>query len=503
MTPAPRPLTAATLGDLPAAVSVPGYDRSALVPAVVHIGVGGFHRAHQAVYLDDLARCGESGWGLVGVGLLRPQMGEVLDAQDGLYLVVERSAEVDRARVVGSMTRYVFAPQDPEALLAVLADERTRLVTLTITSSGYRLDLHTGEFDADDELVASDLDDPSHPETVFGYLVEALHRRRRSGAGPFTVLSCDNMRSNGTAARTAVTSFARLRDPDLAAWIEDRVSFPSSMVDRITPSTTAAERDAIAAATGVDDRWPVITEPFSEWVVEDDFCNGRPPLEQVGVRFVPDVAPYEVAKTRLLNAGHVALGHLGGLAGMRTVDEVVADDVFRAYLVALMCREIAPSLPPVPGVDLEAYQRTLVERLANPRMGDQLARLRRRSASKIPLHVLPSVQAGLDAGRPVRLLALAVAAWLHHLRVGDHGGHGAHGSHGSASEGPVVARLTALAQAGDGDVRPLLAERRVFGDLGLDLRFTGAVQEALDLLERCGPREAISHHLTHDGEEAA
>ena len=500
MPPAPTPLRDATLRRLPAAVSVPGYDRSALVPAVVHIGVGGFHRAHQAVYLDDLARSGETGWGLVGVGLHRPQMGEVLGAQDGLYLVVERSAEADRARVVGAMTRYVFAPADPEALLRVLADPRTRLVTLTITGSGYRIDPHTGEFDADDEMVAADLDDPSHPETVFGYLVEALDRRRRSGAGPFTVLSCDNMQSNGRAARTAVTSFARLRDPALAEWIAERVSFPSSMVDRITPSTTAQTREAVVAAVGVDDRWPVVTEPFTQWVVEDDFCNGRPPLDAVGVQFVPDVSPYETMKTRLLNASHCALGYLGRLAGLRTMDEVMAEPVFRAYLERMMAEEIAPHLPDVPGIDLGEYQATLVERLANPRMGDQLARLCRRGSSKIPHYVLPSVQAGLDAGRPQRLLALAVAGWLHLLREGAHPSYGVHGVPG---EGPIAERLVALAAAGSGDAAPLLAERRVFGDLGRDPRFTAAVQEALDLLGRRGPRAAIEHYLTHDGEEAA
>jgi len=416
-------------------VSVPGYDRSALVPAVVHIGVGGFHRAHQEVYLDDLARSGKTGWGLVGVGLHRPQMGEVLGAQDGLHLVAERSAEaLAAAGDVGAMTRYVFAPADREALLRVLAEPRTRVVTLTITGSAYRIDPHTGELDADDEVVAADLDDPSHPETVFGYLVEALDRRRRSGAGPFTVLSCDDMQSNGRAARTAVTSFARLRDPDMAEWIAQRVSFPSSMVDRITPSTTAQTREAV-----------------------------------VEVQLVPDVSPCETMKTRLLNASHCALGHLGHLghlgrlAGLRTMDEVMAEPVFRAHLQRMMAEEIAPHLPDVPGIDLGEYQATLVERLADPRRGDQLARLYRRGSSKIPHH----------------------------------------GVHGVPGEGPITERLGALAAAGSGDAAPLLAERRAFGDLGRDPRSTTAVQEALDLLGRSGPRAAIEHHLTHDGEEAA
>ena len=231
------PLTDRTLDQLPPGVSAPDYDRGALRPGIVHIGVGGFHRAHQAVYLDELARRGETGWGVVGVGLHSREIGEVLHAQDRLYTVVERAADGDDARVVGVLTRYLYAPDDPAAVLAVLADEQTRLVTLTITGTGYRIDAHTGDFDADDVHVASDLEDPGRPETVFGYLVEALHRRRAGGLAPFTVLSCDNMQHNGSAARTAVVSFARLRDPDLAAWIEEHVAFPSSMVDRITPTT--------------------------------------------------------------------------------------------------------------------------------------------------------------------------------------------------------------------------------------------------------------------------
>ena len=483
------PLTQATLAELPATVSVPGYDRDALVPAVVHIGVGGFHRAHQAVYLDDLARRGETGWGLVGVGLRSPEMGEVLAAQDGLYLVVERSAEGDAARVVGSITRYVFAPEDPEGLLEVLADERTRVVTLTITGTSYRVDAHSGQFDADDEQITADLADPEHPKTVFGYLVEGLRRRRDAGTPPFTVLSCDNMPSNGTAARTAVTSFARLRDADLASWIEERVTFPSSMVDRITPTTTPEQRDALVAELGVADRWPVFTEPFTQWVVEDDFCNGRPPLEDVGVQLVTDVAPYETMKTRLLNASHTALGYLGHLAGLTTMDEVMADDVFRAYLTRMMSEEIVPLLPEVPGIDLEQYQRELVERLANPAMGDQLLRLSRRGSTKMPNYVLPSVRAALEQDRPFRLLALAVAGWMRFLRGYDYAGSQID------IEDAMEERLVPLAREGVVEPEPLLGERKVFGDLADDPRFVAAVEVALRALEEQGPREVISFYL--------
>ncbi|WP_432563292.1 mannitol dehydrogenase family protein [Kineococcus sp. SYSU DK003] len=485
---APLPLRQDTLADLPDDVAAPGYDRSALEPSVVHIGVGGFHRAHQAVYLDDLARTGETGWGLVGVGLRSPEMGKVLADQDNLFLVVERG-ETDRARVVGVLNRYLFAPDDPAAVLDTLAAETTRVVTLTITGSGYRIDPHSGEFDADDEDLRADLEHPSTPRTVFGFLVEALDRRRRAGLPPFTVLSCDNMPDNGTAARTAVVSFARLRDGELADWIEAEGAFPSSMVDRITPTTTPGERERIVHQTGVDDRWPVVTESFTQWVVEDSFCHGRPPLERVGVQFVDDVAPYEAMKTRMLNAGHCALAYLGILAGYSTIDEVLSDWVFRAYFEHLLADEIAPLLPPVPGIDLEEYQQTLVRRFADPRMGDQLTRLGRRGSTKMPNYVFPSVQAAVAAGRPHQLLLLAVAGWMRFLRGYDYAGNDV------PVEGPLADRLVELARQGQEQPEPLMSEQTVFGDLRDDPAFAAGVEVALRALEEQGPREVIGLYL--------
>src|SRR3954468_7972048 len=303
-----RPLTDATLGHHGEQLSVPTYDRSALTPAVVHFSVGGFHRAHQLLYFDEVAeRRISTEWGVVGVGLHSRTMKDALAPQDHLYTVVERSPDGERARVVGVMVDYHFAPDDPARVLDLLTDERTRMVSLTITGSGYCLDPVTGEFDPRDPDLQADLCRPDRPMTVFAFLVEALDRRRRAGLPPFTVVSCDNMHGNGDAARAAVVGFARLRDEVLARWITDRVAFPSSMVDRITPHTPREQREAVTRRYGVDDNWPVITEPFSQWVIEDTFCNGRPPLDRVGVRFVADVARYELMKTRLLNAGHCAL----------------------------------------------------------------------------------------------------------------------------------------------------------------------------------------------------
>jgi len=437
-------------------VAVPTYDRTELTPAVVHIGVGGFHRAHQAVYFDELARQGIStDWGITGVGLRSPQMGEVLRDQDNLYTVVVRDADGDDVRVVGSVIRYLYAPEDPEAVLSALADERTRLVTLTITGTAYP----SGDVDPEDELVRADVETPGTPGTAFGYVVEGLDRRRRAGLPPVTVLSCDNMQHNGESTRRAVVSLALLRNPELAAWIEANVTFPSSMVDRITPETSPERRDEISAEHGVDDRWPVITEPFSQWIIEDDFCNGRPPLEAVGVDFVDDVRPFELMKTRMLNGAHSALGHLAVLAGFETTDQAMANPVVRQYVQGFLA-EAATGLLQVPGVDLDSYATTLVERFSNPQISDRLTRLCRRSSTKVPSYVVPSLQLALDHGTPREHLVLAVAAWFRYLRGVDMAGRPV------TIDDPRAGLLQELARAGGNDPRPLLAERSIFGDLG-------------------------------------
>ena len=276
----PLELNERTLPLLPAGVTVPTYDRARLAPGVVHLSVGSFHRAHQAMYFEEIAERGlDQRWGITGVGLHRRQMKAALDAQDGLYTVVTRSPRRDEARIVGVITRYLFAPEERAAVLEALADERTRLVTLTITSAGYKVHPDTGAFLSEDDAVVEDLASPSEPGTALGLLVEALDRRRRAGRPPFTVLSCDNMADNGTVVGSSVVAFASLRDERLGRWIQENVAFPGSMVDRITPGTTDADREMVERTFGICDRWPVMTEPFSQWVVEDRFCHGRPPLD--------------------------------------------------------------------------------------------------------------------------------------------------------------------------------------------------------------------------------
>jgi fructuronate reductase/mannitol 2-dehydrogenase len=368
----------------------------------------------------------------------------------------------------------------------VLSHPATKLVTLTITGNGYGL-TPEGEFSDDDPLVAAALEDPGHPDTVFGYLVEALALRRLAGIPPFTVLSCDNIPGNGHAARTMVISFARLRDGELARWIEDRGAFPSSMVDRITPETTPGDRDAIVRSFGVGDRWPVITEPFSQWVIEDWFCNGRPPLEEVGVQFAANVAPYELAKKRLLNASHCALGYLGYLAGYRTTAEAMASPAYAAFIGGLI-DEVIPLLPRVPGMDLPVYKASLLERLANPGIADQLTRLCRRGSNKMPSYLLPSIREALEASRPHSLMTLAVAGWFRYLQGKDYAGEPIN------VEGPRTAEFVRLAQEHGMDPRPLLTVRDVFDSLPDNPSFVRDLHVASEAL-RAGPRETIETWL--------
>ncbi|SEP07147.1 mannitol dehydrogenase family protein [Trujillonella endophytica] len=483
-----HPLSEKTLGLHGERLTVPTYDRAGLTPAVVHFSVGGFHRAHQLTYFDDLAQLDISaGWGVVGVGLRHRSMQEALAPQDHLYTVVERSPDGERARVVGVLTDYLFAPDAPGAVLDRLTDPRTRMVTMTITGAGYHLDPHTGAMDLSGPDLQRDLADPARPCTAFGYIVEALDRRRRAGTPPFTVVSCDNMHRNGDATRAAVVGLARQRDEVLARWITDRVGFPSSMVDRITPQTTADERAEVARRYGVDDRWPVITEPFSQWFIEDDFCNGRPPLDAVGVRFVPDVAPYELMKTRLLNAGHSALGYLGTLAGHVRIDELMGEPLFAAYAARFMDDEVTPLLPQPAGVDLTDYKAVLLQRFANPAIADRLERLCRRGSTKVAHHVLPSLRESLDRGSRAPLLTLAVAGWIRYLQLHE------------PAEDELGPRLQALARAGGTDPRPVLAVRPVFGNLGEHPAFVADLERALRDLTADGVRATVAAALTRPG----
>ncbi len=419
---APLHLSAANLGLVPPDVHAPAYDRRELVPSLVHIGVGGFHRAHQALYLDDLIDLTlDTQWGYCGVGLLPQDLGmrNAMLSQDCLYTVVERGPEGDSARVVGSIVDFLFAPDDRERVLAKLASPECRIVTLTITEGGYYRNDATGEFLDTHPDVVRDLAHPHAPDCSFGYLLEGLDRRRRAGLGPFTIFSCDNLQHNGEVARRMLLAFAELRDPALRRWIEEHVAFPSCMVDRIVPATTDEHRALVADSFGIADAWPVVTEPFRQWVIEDYFPHGRPSWKRVGAQMTTDLEPYERMKMRLLNGSHQALAYIGLLVGYEYAHEAVGDPTLRALVRRMMADEVAPLLKPVPGIDLDAYQRTLLERFANPAVGDRLARIATDSSTRMPKFVLPSIAESLRRGGPIDVLAFTVAAWFHYLAGRD------------------------------------------------------------------------------------
>jgi mannitol 2-dehydrogenase len=482
-------LNAGSLRHLGAGVAVPTYDRERLTGGIVHFGVGGFHRAHQAMYLDSLMNDGTAlDWGITGVGLLPGdrRMHDVLHAQDCLYtLVVKDPDGTMHPRVIGSIIDYRFAPDDPEAVLEVMTDPATRIVSLTITEGGYLVNQSTGEFDPSDPSIRSDLEQDAVPSTAFGYITEALRRRRAAGAPPFTVMSCDNIQGNGEVAHKMIGAFTRLKDSDLASWLEEHVSFPNSMVDRITPVTTDHDRSVLAEQFGIEDGWPVVCEPFTQWALEDRFPAGRPPYDEAGVQLVPDVMPYELMKLRLLNAGHQALCYLGYLSGYRYAHEVCSDDLFTGFLLGYMDDEATPTLEPVPGVDLDAYKHELIARFANPEVRDTLARLCAESSDRIPKWLVPVVRHELDAGGPVRRSALVIAAWARYAEGVD--------EQGEPIE--IVDRrkdaVMARAQQQSTDPLAFLRDPDLFGSLADDERFTKEYTAALDSLHQRGARATL------------
>ena len=472
-----------SLAEVAEGVATPGYARGELAAGVVHFGVGGFHRAHQAMYHDRLMEKGEAlEWAICGVGVMPGdrRMKEVMDAQDGLYtLVVKHADGTYEPRVIGSIAGFLFAPDDPEAVIEKLADPATRIVSLTVTEGGYNLHNVTGRFDPNDDAVQADLQGGA-PRTTFGLVTEALARRRERGTGGFTVMSMDNLEGNGHLARHAFTAFARLRDPDLADWIEEHARFPNSMVDRITPQTTDDDREAVRKRFRIEDAWPVVCEPYVQWVLEDDFAAGRPPYEDAGVQVVEDVRPYELMKLRLLNASHQALCYFAYLAGYRLVHEAMRDPLIESFVRGYMREEGMPAVPEVPGIDLVEYGDTLIERFSNPEVRDTVARLCAESSDRIPKWLLPVVRHNLEHGEPVERSAAVVASWARYAEAVDEQG------------APIAVvdrlsdQLTEAARRGE-----FLEDRELFGDLADHERFASAYRDALASLHEHGARATL------------
>ncbi len=488
------PLTSATLPQITTAATPP-YDRRQVRCGIVHIGVGGFHRAHQAMYLDRLLASdpAQSHWGICGVGV-RPADAAMRDAllpQDGLYtLTLKHPDGAVATSVIGSLVDYLFAPDDPQTVIERLADPVTRIVSLTITEGGYNVSPTNAEFDATDPEVSADLTGIAPPRTVFGLITEALALRRDRGIASFTVMSCDNIQGNGDMARATFGAFARLRDAALADWIEAHTRFPNSMVDRITPATPRELRSEVADRTGIDDRWPVVAEPFTQWVLEDSFSAGRPPLERVGVQVVADVSPYELMKLRLLNAGHQALCYFGYLLGYRYVHDAAVDPDLRDMVRRYMRDEGMPTLTRLPGIDFEDYIDTLLERFANPAIADTIARLCQNSSDRIPKWLVPVIRDRLEGGGRVDFAAAVVAAWTRYA-----GGIDEHGQQIPVDDARAD-ELTAAARRSRTDQLAFVADPSLFGDLATRTGFTDPYQRALTELRTGGARATLRSLLS-------
>lgn len=498
-----QPLSRAGLASLPQGVAAPAYDPRSLRAGIVHIGVGNFHRAHQAVYLDDLFALGEDhAFGIVGGGIRDADaaMRAALARQDYLTTVVAQEGASAQARVTAALIDFVD-PALPVALVEALADPTIRICSLTVTEGGYCVDAATGHFDPRHPDIAADAaalapaaattatSPPSRWHTAFAPIVAALARRRAAGHDPFTVMSCDNLPGNGDAARAAVLGLAEKVDPGLASWIDRDVTFPNAMVDRITPATTDTQRTLLRTRFGVDDARPVFCETFRQWVLEDRFCAGRPALEKVGVEFVTDVHPFERMKIRILNGGHAAIAYPAALLDIVYVHDAMADPRIARFLGKLLTEEVRPVVPPVPGVDLAGYQATVERRFANPAVGDTVRRLCLDGSNRQPKFIVPTIAARLAQGLDVGGLALASAAWCRYCQ-------------GTTDSGAVIApnddawdRLTATAREAKRDSRAWLAMRDIYGDVGAHPVFATAFDAALRALTKDGAAQALVRYI--------
>ena len=489
MTHPPR-LNAARLGGLPAAIERPTYDRSHVRSGIVHLGIGAFHRAHQAVYTEDVLKSGDLAWGIVGASLRSPDTRDALAPQDGLYTIAVRETSGETLRVVGSILDVVVAPEDPEALIARMSDPDVAIVSLTVTEKGYCHDPATGRLDEAHPDVVHDLANPDRPRSALGFLTAAIARRQAAGTRPFTVMSCDNLPANGQTLKGILTRFADLVSAELGQYVRQTISFPDTMIDRIVPATTDADRRHIAGALGLTDAWPIMTEPFTQWVIEDHFVSGRPAWETVGATLVKDVAPYEAMKLRLLNGSHSALSYLGYLAGYETVAEAMADEAIAAYVAALM-EDSTVTLTLPEGADVAGYKRSLIARFRNTALKHRTWQIAMDGSQKLPQRLLGTIRDRLARGLPVERHALAVAAWMRYVTGTDEAGEPID------VRDPLAAEFRSLADPAGQDAEKLVAAligvRAVFGeDLASNAVFRTAVTAALGRLFDKGAKATVA-----------
>jgi mannitol 2-dehydrogenase len=480
-------LSLANLGALGTRVAVPKYSRNQLSPGILHFGVGNFHRAHLAVYLDDLFNMGlNHDWAIIGAGvmLFDETMREKLAAQDYLSTVVEQDANLTAARVTGPMIDFI-PPSERPRLLKTLADPAIRIVSLTVTEGGYMINPATGKFDPSHPALQRDAKHPDDPTSVFGLILHGLKSRREAGLAPFTVMSCDNVPHNGIVTRNAVAGLARLMDEKLADWVEANVAFPNAMVDRITPATTDRERKITAAEFGIEDSWPVFCEEFKQWVVEDNFPTGRPGFEKVGAQFVPDVTPFEYMKIRILNGGHAIIAYPGGLLDVHYVHEAMQHPFIHAFFEKVEKEEVIPTVPPVPGTDIQDYYKLIERRFSNPKIGDTVRRLCLDGSNRQPKFIVPVINDNIAMGRSIAGLALESALWCRYCA-------------GRSDSGKLIEpndpnweRLQATAKTAQSSPRAWLGMTDIYGDLANHKAFASAFAAALASLAKRGTAETL------------
>ena len=487
-------LTQRNLPFFPVAVSVPAYDRNRIKAGIAHIGIGGFHRAHQAYYTDELLQAHhETNWGICGICLLESdrRIFDILSRQDGLYTLLIREASGKlSARVIGSIVEHYFAPEDPQRVIKKLADPDIRIITLTITEGGYNFDARSNEFLWNSPAVEWDLKNPHQPKSVFGYLTQALAERRRRGGAGLTIQSCDNIQHNGEVTRAMLLAFVSVAEPDLVDWIEDHVAFPNSMVDRITPVTSADDIASLKETYGIEDEWPVACEPFCQWIIQDNFTAGRPPWEKAGAQFVQDVAPYEKSKIRLINGGHALLGLTGYLSHYTFIDEAASDPLLAAYLNKYMDEEVGPTLEEVAGLDIAAYKESVLRRFANPNIKDTVARIILGSSAKLPKFILPTLRHQLAVGGPIKIATTIIACWCRYLELTGTPGY----THNVQDDLRDILIERAKASVRD-EPRAFLGVESVFGNLIDNKRFTDTYLSVTESIRRKGIKKVIESQL--------
>ncbi|THV12526.1 mannitol dehydrogenase family protein [Rhizobium rhizophilum] len=484
-------LSLADLTHIGPRVSLPSYRREQIRPGILHFGVGNFHRAHMAIYLHELFNKGRDlDWGIIGAGVMASdqRMCDTLKAQDFLTTVVEQDIDRSAATVTGPMLDVITAP-DFDRIIETLASPDIRIVSMTITEGGYFIDPATGRFDPNHPAIVTDAKDPAHPKTVFGLIIAGLRARREAGIPAFTVMCCDNIPGNGEVTEATICGLARLSDPDFADWIHHNVAFPNSMVDRITPATGQREIDMTRENYGIEDGWPVFCEDFKQWVLEDNFPLGRPVLEDVGVTFVPDVAPYELMKLRILNGGHAAIAYPAALMDIHFVHEAMENPLIRAFLSKLETDEIIPVVPPVPNTSLQDYFALIQNRFSNPKIGDTIPRLAQDGSNRQPKFILPSTADRLAQGLDVRGLALVSACWCQYLS-----GLSARGTAIEICD-PNSERLRKAANAAQRDPLAFLSLQDVFGRLPEFDLFQRRFAEGLVSLHRNGVEATLKAYV--------